>query len=173
MGLLRNLIIVLIPLSFLVAACKDQKNQSQAALENAAYEHTCYVQVTPKGPNDEFSGTGISDKDKEANEAAWKDVCGKLPEADRLDCREGAKWASSPTLGSATVNGKTTFTVTIKIRRVQKVEGGVGKSDLDGAAACKSAIENACQALGAQGNCVAAGTHELEGQAKEKKLKTQ
>lgn len=148
--------------------CKKEE-KTPAAKAGPKTTYGCFVQVAKKPAITEVSGQASNADEKAATEAAWTDVCAKLPEADRPDCRDPKKWAASLGTGSGSANGgPTTYTVTVKLEPITPVFTGKAKSEVDEATACKDARANACEQAGEKGDCVAAGTFAEKGQGTSK-----
>lgn len=120
-------------------------------------QHECEIQLAKKPSGEPLTGQGTAEAEADAKEAAWKDVCGKLPAADQPNCRDNNKFMASTGIGAAQTNDKTTYTVTITLSPVQTMVTGTGKSDKDSDAACKAATDDACKKAGEPGDCLASG----------------
>ena len=130
-----------------------------AAGKGATYE--CKVIIAAKvAPADPITGTATDADPVKAEQAAWADACKKLPPTEQPACKDSNRWAATTSNGTA--NGKTTTTITLTAAPPPQITGK-GASRENDAAACQAALLDACQQAGAEGDCVAAGTHEARG----------
>jgi hypothetical protein len=123
--------------------------------------HECKVVIAARpAPADPITGTGTDADPAKAEEAAWTDACKKLPPTEQPACRDTTRWTAAVSRGTA--QGKTTATITLTAASPPQITGK-GASKENEAAACQAALLDACEQAGAQGDCVAAGTHESRG----------
>ncbi len=159
-----------------LTACdsKDDPAKDETKLETKTV-YACEIIVAPKaGEPESFKGSAQGGDEAEVEEQAWEAACGALPEADRGDCRDTKKWKWASGGGSAVSGGVKNVSRTITLTRVvEPVEhSGEVESEASDEAACKEALSKACEAAGAKGDCVAAGTHEQRGRRSSKETRT-
>ena len=130
-------------------------------------QYICKIHVKKKA-SQPVTADGSDPDEAKATDAAWKAVCDKLPAADQPNCKDKDKWAPSLATMSATVNGKKSTTVTIKLEQQMPETKGKGSSSTSEDEACKAATLEACKKAGETGDCVAAGTYEQAGKSTEK-----
>ena len=171
-------LVVVLAAPVLLSGCekKDEKKEEAKATAKKAekkaepvYDFTCKVFVRKKVQVYEGKAT-VEGDEAAAKEQAVKAACEKLPEADRLSCSDDARFEKSLATGSLTSDGKTTYTVTAKVKEKFPELTGKGSSRKDHDEACAAAIADACKLGGAEGDCVKAGTHEHKGYSKSKSL---
>ena len=151
-----------------VAGCQSEGHAKpspavEAAPSDAATgEHRCTVAVAEKSGLRAVSGVATGDDEGTVLDAALADACAKLSDDDRPYCRDESRFEVTISGSSSELNGLKTFTKTIRLTPTSKpqVFTGEGTSEASSAAACKAAILVACEAAGAAGDCVAAGTHD-------------
>lgn len=151
----------------LMAAGCGGGESSPAPAKTRKTTHTCTLQVSKKADG-EFTATGSGEDPAKAEEAAWAEVCAKLPEAERASCRDEAKWAATKTSSSSTSGEATTHTTTLKLVPVAPSFDGEGTSEQSSDEACKAALAAACERAGAPRDCLAAG-YEKKGEARTKR----
>lgn len=157
-----------------LTACdsKDEKDDTKVETKTV---YTCEVIVAEKaGDPESFKGSAQGSDEAEVEKQAWEAACGALPEGDRGDCRDTKKWKWASGGGSAVSGGVKNISRTITLTRVVKPVEHSGKLDSEESddAACKGALSKACEAAGAKGDCVAAGTHEQRGRMSSKETRT-
>lgn len=130
-------------------------------------EYRCSIQVAKKASG-EFSGKGSGEDPGKADEAAWADVCAKLPEAERATCRDETKWSMTKSSMSASGGGPTAHSTTLTLVAIAPTFDGEATTDVSSEEACKAALADACTKAGASGDCLAAG-YEKKGEARTKK----
>ncbi|MDC0721380.1 hypothetical protein [Nannocystis bainbridge] len=129
-------------------------------------EYRCSIQVANKAS--EFSGKGNGEDPAKADEAAWTDVCAKLPEAERPSCRDESKWSMTKSSMSASGGGPTAHSTTLTLVAIAPMVDGEASSAVSSEEACKAALTDACAKAGSPGDCLAAG-FEKKGEARSKK----
>ncbi|HUS66326.1 MAG TPA: hypothetical protein VMZ28_17360 [Kofleriaceae bacterium] len=158
-------------MAVLSAACKgDKKKEGDGTVGAGAgtqgeggkgAAHECTVIVAAKAaPADPITGTGTDADEAKAEEMAWTDACKKLPPPEQPACKDSSRWSATTSKGTA--QGKTTATITLIAAAPPQITGK-GSSKENEEAACQAALLDACEKAGAQGDCVAAGTHEAKG----------
>ncbi len=144
----------------------DAKSKTQTESKTT---YSCEITVAAvPGEPESYKGQAQTTSEAEAEKQAWDAVCVKLPEADRGDCRDNDKWKYAKGTMSGELAGGATHSVTITLTRaVKPVEHSSGsiESESSEEEACKEALAKACEAAGAPGDCLAAGTHEERGRA--------
>ncbi|WP_096327770.1 hypothetical protein [Nannocystis exedens] len=130
-------------------------------------EYRCSIQVAKKSTG-EFTGKGNGEDPARADEAAWTDVCAKLPEAERPTCRDETKWSVSKSSMSAGGGGPTTHSTTLTLVAIAPLFEGEASSATSSDEACKAALADACTKAGSPGDCLSAG-FEKKGEARSKK----
>lgn len=143
--------------------------EAQAASPKTTYR--CSVQVSKKSSG-EFTGKGSGEDPAKADEAAWTDVCAKLPEADRPTCRDEKKWSMTKSSMSASGGGPVTHSTTLTLTAIAPQFDGEGTSEASSEEACAAALSDACTKAGSPGDCLAAG-FEKKGEARSKKTSMQ
>ncbi|MBZ5708770.1 hypothetical protein [Nannocystis pusilla] len=129
-------------------------------------EYRCSIDVARAGG--EFTGKGSGEDPAKADEAAWTDVCAKLPEAERPTCRDETKWTVTKSSMSAGGGGSTTHSTTLTLVAIAPTFAGEATTEVSSDEACKAALADACSKAGAPGDCLAAG-YEKKGEARTKK----
>jgi hypothetical protein len=150
------------------AACTKPDGATTSVVDAAALAapkttYTCKLQVSKKAPGPEYSGTATGDDEAKTLAAAWADVCGKLPEADRPACKDDVRFRWTESGGSIVAKGKTSYTKTITLVPVVLGYDGKGTSAASEDEACKLATAEACKAAGAAAaDCTAGGEYEAK-----------
>lgn len=123
--------------------------------------HRCTVTIAEKNGGG-VSGVASGDDEGAVLDAALADACAQLGEAERPYCRDESRYEVTISGSSSELNGVKSFTKTVRLTPTKKpqVFTGEGSSEDSSQAACKAAIVVACEAAGATGDCVAAGTHD-------------
>lgn len=161
-----------------VAGCQKgeetgSQTESTAAEAKAAApktEYACKVFLARKQTVEPVSATASGDDPARLEAEARQAACAKLPESHRGDCANAEKWKASVTRGSATLDGKTTHTVTVELSQTGVQVDARGTSTESEDDACAKAIAAACAQAGEQGDCVAAGTFIKQGESKSRQL---
>jgi hypothetical protein len=146
------------------AACKkeDKGDGSIAGRAEKGGSHECSITVAAKAPPSQpITGSGTAPDEAAATEAAWTEACGKLPPPEQPACRDSSRYQAAVGVGKA--NKDVTVTVTLTPAPPPQVTGKAA-SDENVAAACQAALLDACEKAGGEGDCVAAGTHEMKGE---------
>ena len=162
---------VLVIAAALAAGCKgDRKKEGDGTVGagagtqgagDKASTYECKVIIAAKvAPHDPITGTATDADPAKAEEAAWADACKKLPPTEQPACKDSNRWSAATSSGTA--SGKTTTTITLTAASPPQITGK-GASRENDAAASQAALLDACQQAGAEGDCVAAGTHEARG----------
>lgn len=152
----------------LAAALGGCGEAKEAAAAPATVEsHSCTVKVAAKASPVIYEGRAEGPDREKVEEAAWADVCAKLPAALRESCKDESKWSMSISGGSASAGGPTTFskTITLQEKVEERVFSGEAASQASLDEACAAATLAACKAAGAEGDCVAAGLFEPRGRS--------
>lgn len=130
-------------------------------------EYRCSMQVAKKSSG-ELTGKGNGEDPAKADEAAWADVCAKLPEAERATCRDETKWSVSKSSMSASGGGPVSHSTTLTLVAIAPMFDGEASSEVSSDEACKAALADACTKAGSPGDCLSAG-YEKKGEARTKK----
>lgn len=150
-------------------ACDKSDADGEAAPKT---EYTCTIIVAAQaGEPETFKGNFQGPDAQEAEDKAWEAVCAELPESDRADCKDSSKFAAATGTMEATLDDAPTYSTTITLTRVvapEEFEAEVTGTESEDAT-CAEALAKACAAAGAEGDCVAAGTHERRGRKLSKK----
>ncbi|MEZ4450121.1 MAG: hypothetical protein R3B09_11645 [Nannocystaceae bacterium] len=149
----------------LAAACSSEKKSEPKAEAMTVTLHKCMIQVAPAGDPAKFEGTAQGEDETVVLEAAWTDVCAKLPEADKPTCKDDGKWEVMISGASGTLDGKTNYNKNVVLKARVETKDGSAESDKTMEDACKAATIEACKAAGAEGDCIAAGTHQKRGES--------
>lgn len=145
-----------------LAACGGAKEVPAAATKSVT-KHSCKIMVSKKA--EEFKGTANGDDQAKVEEAAWADVCAKLPEADRPSCKDESKFSVSKSGGSANAGGATSYNTNITLSAKHPTLDGSADSEVSKDEACKAALTRACEAAGEKGDCLAGGKFEKKGES--------
>ncbi|WAS95418.1 hypothetical protein [Nannocystis punicea] len=151
-----------------LAACGGGSGSEAAPSKPASpkTEYRCSIQVSKTAS--EFTGKGNGEDPAKADEAAWTDVCAKLPEAERATCRDETKWTVTKSSMSASGGGPTSHSTTLALVAIAPMFEGEAFSEASSDEACKAALADACTKAGSPGDCLAAG-FEKKGEARTKK----
>ena len=171
---MRNQLGLLSLFSTLLAVGCDAKTD-EAPKTKTVTVYRCKITVAEKeGEPEKYKGDASGTDEAAVDKEAWDAACAALPEADRPDCRNKDKFAWASGGGSSTINGAKQFSKTITLTRVVKPKESEAEveSDASDEAACTEALAKACEAAGAKGDCVAAGTHTQRGRRSSKETKT-
>lgn len=160
-------------LALTLVACKDGGessggNQPTAAPAAPSNKYACKVFLARKATVEPVTASVSGDDQAAAEAQARKEACDKLPEAHRGECGDSERWSASVVNGSMTANGQTTHTVKVQLSQVQQRVTGKGESTESMDQACADALAAGCKAGGAEGDCVAAGTFEKQGESTER-----
>jgi len=163
-----TLTFALLGASALALGCQAESHAkpSQAVVDTpsdaAAGEHRCTVTIAERSGAGVVSGIASGDDEGAVLDAALADACAQLSDAERPYCRDEGRFEVTISGSSSELNGVKTFTKTVRLTPTKKpqVFTGEGSSEASSAAACGAAILVACEAAGATGDCVAAGTHD-------------
>ncbi|MBT8495315.1 MAG: hypothetical protein KJO07_19870 [Deltaproteobacteria bacterium] len=164
-------LIVALPLAF--GACKKGEEGGGEGSGEATMTHKCKIIVVAKQDKKEaetYKGQGKGEDEKAAEEEAWKQACEAIPEADRAECRNNERFSWTKSGVSVEQEGKKIHTVTISLKAnppKPEEHSGEATSKDSSDKACAEALAKACEAAGAKGDCVAAGTHEQMGKSSE------
>jgi hypothetical protein len=164
----------LAPLALLLVVACDAKTE-EAPKTTTKTVYRCKITVAEtEGEPETYKGRASGTDEAAVEKEAWDAACAALPEADRAECRnrDAFAWASGG--GSSTVDGVETFSRTITLTRVVRPKESEAEveSDASDEAACTEALAKACEAAGAKGDCVAAGTLTQRGRRSSKETKT-
>lgn len=130
-----------------------RKQQAEPAVSVVDMHHCTISLARPS--SGVYSGSGSDVDPARAKEAAWVDVCARLPAAAWPVCRDATRF--TPVETSHGADGKVTHTVTLT-PVVGKI-AGKAEQEPDRASACKAALLRACLAAGEKGDCVASGSY--------------
>jgi len=160
--------LALLALLFSSPACKGGDPSGGGEAAGGGYEYDCRVFLAPAAASDEpITGAGTAADEAAATEAAWTEACGKLPADQQASCRDESAWKASKTVST----GSDSVTVGIALTPATSDQVSArAVSKVDEATACKDALLAACKEAGAEGDCVAAGTHVKKGEASGKTL---
>lgn len=136
-------------------ACGGDASPAAAAPSKSVTRHSCTAMVAKKSV--EYTGTASGDDAARVEEAAWADVCAKLPEAERDGCRDEKKFAVAKMGGSVNAGAGTTHDTNITSTSLAPTFEGESESEVSKEEACRAALANACTAAGQPGDCLAAG----------------
>ena len=129
--------------------------------EAATGEHRCAVTIAEKNGGG-VTGVASGDDEGAVLDSAVADACAQLSDEERPFCRDEGRYQVTISGSSSELNGVKTFTKTVRLTPTKKPKTftGEGSSADSSQAACEAAIVVACEAAGAKGDCVAAGTHD-------------
>ncbi len=118
--------------------------------------------IAEKSSTQGVSGVATGEDEATVLDAAIADACAKLSVDDRPFCRDDSRFEVTISGSSSEHDGVKSFIKTVRLTPVAKPQTfqGEGSSEASSEAACKAAILVACEAAGAPGDCVAAGTHD-------------
>ncbi len=157
---MRAPLTALVGLVVIVSGCK--KDPPPPPPHVPVTTHTCRIALHPRpAPELSVHASGNGPSQDVATEQAWTAVCAALPEAHRAACRDATHFSPSVVTASMNAGAGTSYTTTITLAPQPGPDSrGSGTSHTSGEDACHQAIELACRAAGATGDCIAAGTHE-------------
>lgn len=144
-----------------LTAC-DSGSKDTPAETKTVTKHTCTRMIGKKGV--EYKGTAQGDDQAKVEEAAWTDVCAKLPEADRPNCKDESKFMVAKSGGSVNAGAGTTYNTNITLTSKHPQLEGKSESEVSKEEACKAALTKACEAAGEKGDCIADGKYESQGE---------
>lgn len=154
---LSTLLVALVSLS----ACGSGSKETPAEAKSVT-EHTCIRMIGRKGV--EYRGSASGDDSARVEEAAWADVCAKIPEVDRAGCKDESKFMVMKSGGSANAGAGTSYNTNITLTSKHPQLEGKSESEVSKEDACKLALARACEAAGEQGDCIADGKYESQGE---------
>ena len=125
-------------------------------------KHSCTVMVARKSPV--YSGTASGDDPARTEEAAWADVCARLPEPERAGCRDEKQFVVARSGGPVDTGAGTRHTTSITLTAIVPTVEGKAESQTSKQEACTAALQLACEAAGAPGDCLAGGKFEMTGE---------
>lgn len=157
---MKNLSMALALVVVMAPGCK--KNPPPAPPHVPVTTHTCRVAIHPRiAPASRVSASGNAPSQDVATELAWTQACLGLPAAQRAACRDSTRFSPSVVTASMSAGAGTSYTTTVTLSPQPGSDSrGAGTSHVSSEDACHQAMELACRAAGAAGDCVAAGTHE-------------
>ena len=140
----------------------DSGAKDTPAETKSVTKHTCTKMIGKKPV--EYKGTANGDDQAKVEEAAWADVCAKLPEADRPSCKDETKFMVMKSGGSANAGAGTSYNTNITLTSKSPQLEGKSESETSKEEACKAALIKACEAAGEKGDCLADGKYESQGE---------
>jgi hypothetical protein len=143
------------------AGCSGGAKEAPAETKSVT-QHTCTRIIAKKAV--EYKGTANGDDQAKVEEAAWADVCAKLPEADRPNCKDESKFMVMKSGGSANAGAGTSYNTNITLTSKHPQLEGKSESETSKEEACKAALLKACEAAGEKGDCIADGKFESQGE---------
>lgn len=144
-----------------LAACDSGAKDTPAETKSVT-KHTCTRIIAKKGV--EYKGTANGEDEAKVEEAAWADVCAKLPEAERPNCKDADKFMVMKSGGSANAGAGTNYNTNITLTSKHPQVEGKSESETSKEEACKAALAKACEAAGEKGDCLADGKFESQGE---------
>ena len=149
--------LVLVAVSACGGAAKDTPAETKSVTK-----YTCTKMIAKKPM--EYKASANGDDAAKVEEAAWTDVCGKLPEALRPSCKDESKFMVSKSSASANGGGATSYNTNITLTSKEPELQGKSESETSKDEACKAALLKACEAAGEKGDCLADGKYESKGE---------
>ena len=147
-------------LATVMGCSKEESRQDGPAAGKSVI--TCFCRVGRKTAP--ITGHAEGPDQARSVDDAWKDACGKLPEAERSGCKDPLKFVSSVATLSAGAGGPPSQATTVTLIPVGPTFEGRASGERDKDAVCREAQAKACEMAGAPGDCVAGGSYEVVGQ---------
>jgi hypothetical protein len=155
----------LLVVSLVLGAAACHSEGQAAAAEGSASVHRCAIEIEARSAVEPIEGRASGDDEDTVLEAAWADACAKLEPAERDGCRDEGRYDVTISGSTSIVDGAAIYAKTIRLRAKTASFKGEGESPESPAKACAAATVAACEAAGASGDCVAAGTHVKRGES--------
>lgn len=135
------------------------KRPRGADARDTAQAHECTVALQPTGLRPVAKGVAEAEDRETATERSFVAACEGLPEAARGSCRDESQYKPVRVTAITVLDGQQTYQVTTQLQLASARHEQKASSSESLEAACLAARLAACEAAGAEGDCVAAGTH--------------